>query len=173
MDGEPMVNPGVDCRIALSHADVQGGEPYGFLLDDSRDTGPAVSVQRESIRQSDGSFMDSQKYFFTILLADDLPNPDGTTHTQTRVEMYSMLMRYLGQHSQISLLTPTGTFSGLFAAGHYATEVHYPDAALVTIQMSSSGTAFEPVDVTRFVLSQWVDEETYAGEMTWANSYWR
>lgn len=168
-----MVTPGVDCNIALSHPQVDGGEPYGFLLDDSRDSGPAVSVQREAVSRDDGTYQDSQKYFFTVLLADRLPNPDGSPHAQTGAEMYAALMRFMAQHSSLALLTPSGTFSGLFAAGHYATEVHYPDAVLVTVQMSSTGTAFNPVDVTRFVQSVWVDAETYTGEMTWSNSYWR
>jgi hypothetical protein len=168
-----MVTPGVDCNIALSHPSIRDGEPYGFLLDDSKEDGPAVSVQREAVRQDDGSYLDNQKYFFTILLADKLPNPDGSTHTEDAAAMYASLMQYLGQHSDLALLTPSGTFSGLYASGHYATEVHYPDVSLVTVQMGSSGTSFDPVDVTRFVLSEWVDGTVYAGEMTWANTYWR
>jgi hypothetical protein len=87
--------------------------------------------------------------------------------------MYAMLMQYLSQHDNLALLTPSGTFSGLYSSGHYATEVHYPDISLVTVQMSSSGTSFDPVDVTRFVQSEWVDPDSYTGEMTWSNTYWR
>jgi hypothetical protein len=168
-----MVIPGEDCNIALSHAAINNGVPYGFLLDESKEAGPAVSVQREAIRQDDGSFLDNQKYFFTVILADKLPNPNGGTHLENAADMYAALMQYLGRHNDLALLTPTGTFSGLFASGHYATEVHYPDLSLVTVQMSSSGTSFDPVDVTRFVQSAWVDADLYAGEMTWSNTYWR
>ena len=87
--------------------------------------------------------------------------------------MYTALMRYLGCHSGLALLTPSASFSGLFTSGHYATEVHYPDIILVTVQMGNTGSAFEPVDVTRFIQSLWVDGSTNAGEMTWSNSYWR
>ena len=168
-----MVTPGVDCNIALSHVSVNEGQPFGFLLDDSKEAGPAVSVQREAVRQDDGSYLDNQKYFFTVILADKLPNPDGTTHHEDATEMYNTLMQYLSQHDSLTLLTPTGTFSGLFASGHYATEVHYPDMTLVTVQMSSSGATFNPVDVTYFIQSEWVDEAVYAGQMNWSNTYWR
>jgi hypothetical protein len=168
-----MVNPGVDCNIALSHASIFDGQPFGFLLDDSKEAGPAVSVQREAIQQDDGSYLDHQKYFFTVLLADRLTNPDGSIHQEIASEMYAALMQYLSQHKSLTLLTPTGTFSGLFASGHYATEVHYPDMTLVTVQMSSTGSVFNPVDVTQFIQSEWVDEAEYTGQMTWSNTYWR
>jgi hypothetical protein len=168
-----MVTPGEDCNIALSHSAINNSVPYGFLLDDSKEAGPAVSIQREAVRQDDGSYLDNQKYFFSVVLADRLPNPDGSTHLETAADMYAMLMQYLSQHDNLALLTPSGTFSGLFSSGHYATEVHYPDISLVTVQMSSSGTSFDPVDVTRFVQSEWVDPDSYTGEMTWSNTYWR
>ncbi len=168
-----MAAPGIDCHIALSHADVNSGEPYGFLLDESKESGPAVSVQREAVKQDNGSYIDSQKYFFTVVLGDRLPNPDNSIRVESGAEMYAALMDFLGRHRDIALLTPSGTFSGLYAAGHYATEIHYPDITLVTVQMSSSGSSFDPVDITLFIQSFWVDGETYAGDMTWSNSYWR
>jgi hypothetical protein len=168
-----MVIPGVNCHIAFSHPQVNNGAPFGFLLDESKEAGPAVSIQREAVLQDDGSYLDNQKYFFTILLGDRLPNPDNSTHQETAADMYAALMRYLGCHSSLALLTPTGSFSGLFASGHYATEVHYPDITLVTVQMSNSGSSFEPVDVTRFIQSNWVDGALYAGDMTWSTTFWR
>lgn len=168
-----MVTPGVNCHIALSHPQVDNGEPYGFLLDESKEAGPAVSIQREAVRQDDGSYVDNQKFFFTILLGDRLPNPDNSLHQESGAAMYTALLRFLGQHRDLALLTPGGTFSGLFAAGHYATEIRYPDITLVTVQMSNTGSAFSPVDIARFIQSLWVDGETYTGEMTWSNSYWR
>jgi hypothetical protein len=168
-----MTTPGVDCHIALSHPLVDGGAPFGFLLDDSKDAGPAVSIQREAIKQDDGGYADNQKFFFTVLLGDRLPNPDNTTHNESSAGMYTALLRFLGQHSGLALLTPSGTFSGLFASGHYATEIHYPDVTLVTVQMSNTGSAFAPVDVTLFIQSCWVDGGTYSGAMAWSNTYWR
>lgn len=168
-----MAAPGVDCHIALSHPLVDGGAPFGFLLDDSKDAGPAVSIQREAIKQDDGGYADNQKFFFTVLLGDRLPNPDNTNHSENAAEMYTALLRFLGQHSGLALLTPSGTFSGLYASGHYATEIHYPDVTLVTVQMSNTGSAFAPVDVTLFIQSCWVDGGTYTGSMAWSNTYWR
>jgi len=165
--------PGINCHIALSHPQINNGLPCGFLLDDSKEDGPAVSIQREAVQQDDGSYIDNQKYFFTVILGDRLPNPDNTIHTESAVEMYAALMRYLNCHSGLALLTSSGTFSGLFASGHYATEVHYPDLTLVTVQMSNTGSAFDPVDVTRFIQSFWVDDAVYTGEMTWSTTYWR
>jgi hypothetical protein len=168
-----MAAPGIDCHIALSHAEINGGVPYGFLLDESKDAGPAVSIQREAVKQDDGTFTDSQKYFFTVVLGDRLTNPDNSLHPQTGAEMYVALMQYLGKHSCLALLTPTASFSGLFASGHFATEIHYPDITLVTVQMNSAGSSFDPVDITLFIQSFWVDGEAYAGDMTWSNTYWR
>ncbi len=168
-----MAVPGVDCHIALSHPLVDGGAPFGFLLDDSKDAGPAVSIQREAVKQDDGSYTDNQKYFFTVLLGDRLPNPDNTIHNENAAAMYAALLRFLGMHSGLALLTPTASFSGLFSSGHYATEIHYPDVTLVTVQMGNTGSAFEPVDVTRFVQSLWVESGIYTGQMTWSNTYWR
>jgi hypothetical protein len=168
-----MAAPGVNCHIALSHPEIDDGSPFGFLLDDSKEAGPAVSVQREAVRQDDGTYVDHQKFFFTVILADRLPNPDNSIHQENAAAMYAALLRYLGEHSSLALLMPNSSFSGLYAAGHYATEIHYPDITLVTVQMSSTGSAFSPVDVTRFIQSAWVDGETYSGDMTWANTYWR
>jgi hypothetical protein len=165
--------PGVDCHIALSHPQINNGSPHGFLLDDSKEAGPAVSIQREAVRQDDGTFVDNQKFFFTVILGDRLPNPYNSLHQENAAGMYAALMQYLGTHSGLALLTPTGSFSGLFASGHYATEIHYPDITLVTVQMSNTGSSFDPVDVTRFIQSNWVDESVYVGEMTWDTTYWR
>lgn len=165
--------PGVNCHIALSHAQINNGVPYGFLLDDSKEAGPAVSIQREAVKQDDGTYIDNQKFFFTVILGDRLPNPDNTIHQETAAVMYAALMHYLGWHSGLALLTPTGSFSGLFTSGHYATEIHYPDITLVTVQMSNTGHSIDPVDVTRFIQSNWVDQAVYAGDMTWATTYWR
>ncbi len=168
-----MAQAGIDCHIALSHTLINNGAPFGFLLDDSKEAGPAVSIQREAVRQDDGSYVDQQKFFFTVVLGDRLPNPDNSIHTETGADMYAALMQFLGCHSGLALLTPSGSFSGLFASGHYATEIHYPDITLVTVQMSNTGSSFNPVDAARFIQSNWVDEVAYTGDMTWSNSYWR
>ncbi len=165
--------PGVNCHIALSHPQINNAVPFGFLLDDSKEAGPAVSIQREAVRQDDGSYTDNQKFFFTVILGDRLPNPDNSIHQENAAGMYAALMQYLSRHANLALLTPTGSFSGLFASGHYATEIHYPDITLVTVQMSNTGSTFDPVDVTRFIQSYWVDEAVYTGDMTWATTYWR
>ena len=89
-----MATIGTDCDIILVHPSVNDGDPYGFVLaPDQSNRGSSVSVQRELDDEDE-----IQIYiFFTILLADELRNPDGSMHADTRENMYSMLLLYLAQ----------------------------------------------------------------------------
>lgn len=161
-----------DCSIALIHPDVNNGLPFGFLLDSSNEEGPAVSIQRESQKDENDTVSDTQKYFFTVILADDLRNPDGTIHCDSAVEMYDKLLEFLSKHSLLALMTARGTFTGLYTAGHFATETHFPDVTLVSVQLCSEATSFYPADLEKYVQSFWF-EDVYTGAMSWSNSYWR
>jgi hypothetical protein len=161
-----------DCHIALIHPDVNDGQPFGFLLDDSKEEGPAVSIQRESRKDDNGNLIDSQKYFFTVLTGDNLRNPDGTRHAQGGAVMYTALLEYLSKHAQLAIETGRGTFTGLFSAGHFATETHFPEVTLISVQLCSEGVSFYPADLEKYIQSLWCEPD-YAGQMTWSNSYWR
>lgn len=161
-----------DCNIALIHPDVNDGQPFGFLLDDSKDEGPAVSIQRE-MRKDDGSkAFDAAKYFFTVLIGDGLKNPDGSLHGNNATEMYAMLLEYLSKRDSLALESGRGTFTGLYPAGHFATETHFAHFILVSVQLCSEAASFFPADLEKYIQSLWVDE-LYGGQMNWSNSYWR
>ena len=70
-----MVTPGVDCNIALSHPSINNGAPCGFLLDDSKEAGPAVSIQREAVRQDDGSYLDNRNTSLPSFWQINCPTP--------------------------------------------------------------------------------------------------
>jgi hypothetical protein len=157
---------GSNCHITLQHASINGGVTYGFIL--QRDTrtpaaGPAVSIQKEV--DSDGGIND--RVFFSVLLADSLINPDGSPHTDTRAAMYAMLLLFLAQSADLTLVCPAGVLSGLGALGHVSTEMHYGDHSIVVCQLTDIGVYFPPADPAAFNASVW------DGTLTWATSYWR
>ena len=69
---------GQDCDVLLYHQAVQAGVPVGFLLDRSRLYHGSISVFRSAYRQAEGDFNDQQVVSFTVLLGNDLINPDGS-----------------------------------------------------------------------------------------------
>ncbi len=162
-----------DCDVMLFHQDVAGGQPAGFLLDRSRLYHGSISVYRSAYRQADGGFVDQQVVSFTILLGNNLVNPDGSIHNTTASEDYENLFNIIGQRSEIGVITPEGIFSGLYSSGNYSLEERAGGILRVTLQLNSDGNIFAPADRDRFEQSRWVDEDIYTGSMTWENSYWR
>lgn len=162
-----------DCEVMLYHSEVQQGQPLGLLLDHSRLYHGSISVYRSAYRVADGSFQDQQVVSFTVLLADGLVNPDGSLHSPSASAEYDQLFEILTQRSEIGVVTSEGIFSGLYSSGNYSLEERNGGTLRVTLQLSSNGDIFAPADRDRFEQSLWVDEDTYAGSMTWDNSYWR
>lgn len=155
---------GVDCHITLTHPAVNGGNPYGFILEYTDPKyGAASTIQREV--QSDGTSI--IRYFMHIMLADGLIEPGGSRHSASRAAMYAMLQQYLAQTSLVTLNTVVGTFPNLAAIGHAATEAHYSTVSVVACQFTNAGLYFAPADPVLFAASQW------DGAQTWNNSYWR
>jgi hypothetical protein len=152
--------------MTLQHATVNGGVAYGFILEhDSRrpGDGPAVSIQKEI--DSTGSVMN--RVFFSIILADSLVNPDGSIHAASRAAMYSILLNFLAQSSDLVLSCSAGVISDLRALGHVSTEMHYGNHSIVVCQFTDIGVYFPPADPVLFNASIW------DGTLTWATSYWR
>lgn len=157
---------GLNCHITLQHASVNNGAAYGFVLQRdprSPNDGPAVSIQKEV--DSAGGIND--RVFFSILLGDDLVNPNGSRHTDTRAAMYAMLLNFLAQSELLTLVCPAGVLSGLGGLGHVSTEMHYGDHSIVVCQLTDIGVYFPPADPVLFNASIW------DGPLTWATSYWR
>ncbi len=165
-----MATIGTDCDIILVHPDVNGGDPYGFVLaPDQSNRGSSVSVQRELDEDEE-----IQIYiFFTILLADELRNPDGSMHADTRENMYSMLLLYLAQTADLSIGTFMGTYLGVGPMGHSATELHLIDGSYISCKMTNISAYHSPIDSGVFFGSQWQGSTPADDALTWATSVWR
>ena len=155
---------GTDCHLTLTHADINGGDPYGFILQRTNNQDdPPVVIQRKVAADGDVTI----NVFFNVLLADDLIDPDGGKHSASRTAMYAMLMLYLAETDGLTLTAPVGAIADVGASGHSATETHYPGYSVVACQLTNAGTYYGPVDLTAFGLSVW------DGTLFWNTSYWR
>jgi hypothetical protein len=157
---------GQDCHITLSHPDIDGGQPYGFLLNEEpgQSTRPGgIQITREV--SSDGSTL--VWILFDIVMSDYAINPDGTPHNVTRLVDYYKLLSFIAQRSSLVLTTPLGAIVNLFAIGFTADERHTPNSSLIKCQLNNYGIYFPPVDPNTLNLSLW------DGQLTWNTSYWR
>jgi hypothetical protein len=161
---------GQDCDLILIHEDVNGGDPYGFVITpDAAKSGSTISIQR-SLDESD----DVQIYLFaSILLANDLKNPNGSEHTDSRQTMYAMLLDYLAQTEGISIGTVMGTYLGLGQVGHSATELHMVEASYISLKFANVSTYNPPIDSDLFFGSLWQDDPADDDAFTWSTSVWR
>jgi hypothetical protein len=158
---------GVNCHVILSHINIDGGAPFGFICaaDDKVKPG-GVRVVRQVI--SDGANSTTAVWvYFNILLADNLINPDGSRHADTRAQMASKLLQFLQYTSGINLTGPEGTHVNLGALGWCADERHLPDKSQVNCNLNNVGYYWPPVDPDLLNKSVW------DGVLTWATSYWR
>jgi len=159
-----MYTIGHNCHITLTHSLVNSAEPYGFILQsEDRDKGPAVSIQRNT--SADGSV--TIKVFFSIILADQLINPDGSEHLDTKAQMYTKVLEYLACQDGLELGTSIGFFSNIGASGHSATEIHFGPLSIVTCQLNNMGVYYPPADPELYLSSIW------DGPLSWATSFWR
>ena len=161
---------GENCDLILVHPDVNDGDPYGFVLSpDPSKQGQAFSIQR-SLDEDD----EVQIYLFaTILLADDLKNPDGSEHTDSRQDMYEMLLEYLAEVEGTAVGTFMGTYLGLGQVGHTSTELHLVDASIISLKFTNLTTYHSPIDSDLFFGSIWQDSPPAADAFTWETSVWR
>lgn len=151
---------GIDSSIILTHPAVNSGAAYGFLL---KDDIPGVSIQRET--SSNGVVQ--IRIFFTVLLADNAKNPNGSKHTPSKAQDYARMIDYLTRPSGITLTCAIGVFSDVGAIGLCATEIHYPACSEIVVQLSNAGIYYPPADPAYYDASQW------DGTLTWDTSYWR
>jgi hypothetical protein len=161
---------GADCDLILVHPSINSGVPYGFVLTpDPNHKTSAVSVQREITPEG----VTTVYLFFTVILADELKNPDGSEHSATRAAMYSMLLDFLGQSEGLSVVTVLGTWTGIGPLGHSATELHLVNGSYISVKLGSVSTYHPPVSSTLFFGSLW--QPTPPGEtaFTWETSLWR
>jgi len=170
-----MPTVGVDCDIYLQHADVNDGDPVGFLLyrKKTADYGPEVQVHYESYTDTLGGTDDIRHLWFTVVLANDLINPDGSFHQETALFMRNALIDILMKHSEITLNTPAGLITGLKSSGHVMIHSIFPGWDTIECNLTTDSVNYAPVDSVYYEASFWVDLTTYTGIMTWDNSYWR
>jgi hypothetical protein len=167
-----MATLGIDCDVVLYHPDIDAGAPFGLLLERKRAFSTNIDVIRQAFKQADGSIQDEQVVAFTVVLGDNLPNPDGSVHVGTKSGDYAKLLDFANKRQGIAVQTPNGIIAGLFAIGNYFIEEHYQNIMTISIQLSSNSNIFPPANKDRYEQSRW-QENTYTGSMTWDNSYWR
>jgi hypothetical protein len=155
---------GEDCHIALTHANINGGNAYGFLVNEEGGTRPGgVQITHEV----DSGGVTRLWLMFDVLLSDESINPDGSSHLHTRAEDYALLLQYLGKQNGLILTTPVGSFLNLGAVGWTADERHSPHSSLIKCQVNNIGAYWPPVDPLVLELSIW------DGSLTCSTSYWR
>jgi hypothetical protein len=155
---------GQDCHIRLTHPKVNGGQPYGFLVQQDNGTRPGgVQITHEVDTYGTTRLW----LYFVVLLSDNSIAPDGSLRTHTRAEDYAMLLAYLSQTAGLYLDTPVGTFLDLGAVGWTADERHLPGSSVVKCQINNIGYYWPPVDANTLELSVW------DGTLTWSTGYWR
>ena len=161
---------GTNCDIVLVHPLVNDGNPYGFVLSpDPQKSGSAFSVQRSIDAEGATHIF----LFATILLADDLKNPDGSEHADDKQTMYAMLLDFLDQSDEFSVDTFDGTFLGLGQLGHTSTELHLVDATYISIKFANLTAYHPPINSALFFGSIWQDSPPTLTAFTWESSVWR
>ena len=162
----PLPIIGTDCDITLTHPSVNSGNPYGFILAiDPSVRGGSISIQR-SIDSLTAVI--SIRLLLTVLLADDLKNPDGSVHGVTRAAMYTNLIAYLATTDGLAIDTVMGTWVGLAPLGFSATELHQVKVSHIACQFDNISLYHPPIAATLISNSVW-DAPT----LSWATSYWR
>ncbi len=130
-----MPNIGIDCHLTLTHADINSGDAYGFVLDPASHWPEGIVIKRE-VYTGDAQSMKIWVYF-DVILADNLVNPDGSVHEQTRSEMYARLVEYLGEQEGLILGFALGAITDLGAIEYAAAEKHYAGYSSVRVQLTN------------------------------------
>jgi hypothetical protein len=129
---------GIDCDITLTHASVNSGNAYGFLLKaTSINRRGVVKIKREAYDVGAGNYQDRLSIECVIICADNLINPNGSKHSAGRTAMYNMLVSFLAQRSAITLIHAGGTITSLYATLVTTTEEVLPDRTEVTLKLNN------------------------------------
>lgn len=162
---------GKDCDITLCHPSINSGVPYGFILTPDPTHGRSgVSIQREIDPDSDAVNI---YLFFSVMLADDLKNPNGSDHDDNRETMYLKLLEYLDQRSEVCIDTVLGTWLGVGSTGHSATELHLINGSILSIKFTNITEYHPPSDSDLVLASFWQPDIPGANALTWDTTLWR
>jgi hypothetical protein len=164
-----MATIGTDCDITLTHANVNGGLPVGFVLKRARETvSGLVTVRRQAYTLPEGGYTDRVTWWMTILCSDELLNPDGSRHGRAREDIYADILAFLAERTGITLEIANGTYVDLHATLTVTTEyTGYMGDEVVLRLNNGNFTETVPLDSMRWNNSYW------DGPLTWATSYWR
>jgi len=161
---------GENCDLMLVHPDINDGDPVGFVLTPTpTHKGSSFSIQRETTL--DGSihiFM-----FFTLIMSDDLKDPDGKKHPDSRQEMYDWLLEFLTADDTFGVITVLGCYPGIGPLGHSATELHLVNGSYINVKLANITAYHGPVDPEFFLASIWHDTPPPVDALTWESSLWR
>jgi hypothetical protein len=159
-----MFTLGKNCDVRFTHPNINSGQPYGFLFAyDPSVRGNSLSVQRVV---DDGVI--TIRVYFTLIMADDLKNHDGSQHSEQRAEMYAHLLEYLKQPDSLAIDTVVGVFAGMVSTGHSATELHQPDVTHIALQFYNLSDYHPPVDSVLYFASLWdADDIAWGKGMLW------
>ena len=166
---------GKDCHICISHTQVHGGLASGFLLQEQSGSVPveggAISPRQNALvritREADSDGIRRMHMVFSVLLADEALNPDGSRRGSGRTAEYASLLEYLLQTEGLVVETSIGVFTNLGALGRASTELHAAGVSVVVCQLNNIGTFFPPADALLLSNSVW------NGTLGWGGGYWR
>ena len=161
---------GTDCHITLTHPDVNDGDPYGFILSPTSPSRPeGIQVTRQVFSEVVSFYDTGMRVWihFDIILADHLMNPDGSEHTESRADMYPMLLEYLDQKDSISPDLRNRNFCEPRSPGLHRPEKHFATNSILYCQLNNIGSYYPPIDPAI------LDQSIWDGSLTWATSYWR
>lgn len=168
-----MPTPGIDCDITLTHADVNAGEPLGFVLQAANTrTGPQVRIHHEVYTDAQAQPFAVRHLWFDVLIADDLLAPNGSRLGSPASALLTHLTAIAAAYSNIALNTRLGVISGLYALEHALIYSIRHDHTVITVHLTTRSTNFQPADPAYYFASVWQAAD-YVGEMDWDNSYWR
>jgi hypothetical protein len=156
---------GTDCHVTIKHEDINGGVAYGFLVDPRGSWPEGVVIKREVYTEESEPM--KVWIYFDVILADNLRNPDGSKHADTRQAMYTKLVEYLEKQKGIMVTFALGALTNLGAIEYAATERHFPGYSSIRVQLTNAGAYFGVVSGADF------DNSFWDGVLTWDTSYWR
>lgn len=128
---------GTDCDLIISHADVNGGVGYGFLLVRYQEKNQTVKVERWAYTDLTSAFVDQVKVSCRLYLRDGAKNPNGQTRTESRAVDYARLIQLLNQRRGLRLEAPIGTFAELHASLQVSEEFHHQSHSEIVLVLNN------------------------------------
>lgn len=159
---------GVDCHFTLQHPDIDAGAAYGFIV--SAEDNDLAREGAQIIRSNVGGAWGISYYSWIklkVIMQDNMINPDGSIHAETKAAMYAKLAQFMTKTGNITFTDSIGVTSDLSFFGYFSDERISPDKIIAKITLSNLNAYYPPVDPIALNASIW------DGVLTWDTSYWR